>query len=133
MGSIFDSPKFRPMDRVAGKITISITGTGVGFSKQVLSRLGYAHYVQIFINEEDKLLGIKACEQDTPNSMKFISQKKEKVDSLRWNNPTFKTEIQSLVSKELSKANYACDGEYLPEEKAVLFDFNKAYPMKKEQ
>ena len=124
---IFDSPSFRPMERVAGKPTINVTKSGVGFSKQVLSRLGYTHFVQIFINTEDRQLGIRACEQNSPNSVKFISKKKDRANSLRWNNPTFKEEIQGLVSDELRNSNYSCEGVYIPEEKAFLFDFTKAY------
>ena len=125
--SIFDNPNFRPLDRVAGKITINVTNSGVGFSKQVLSRLEYSHYVQIFINTVDKQLGIKKCEEDSPNAVGFVPPKKEKVDALRWNNPAFRKDIDSLVSEELANGNYSCEGEYYPEEKAVLFDFKNAY------
>lgn len=114
------------MEKVAGKPAISVTANGVGFSKQALSRLGYAHYVLIYINKIDKQLGIKSCNKDTPGAMKFIPENKEKSDSLRWNNPTFKENIKGLVTKELAKDNFICYGEYLEDEDALLFDFTKA-------
>lgn len=129
MASIFDNPNFQLMEKVAGKPAISVTKNGVGFSKQVLSRLGYAHYVLIYINKVDKQLGIKACDGDTPGSMRFVPESKERVDSLRWNNPSFKDDIKSLVSKDLAEINFVCDGEYLEEEAALLFDFTKARPL----
>lgn len=132
MASIFDNPNFQLMEKVAGKPAISVTKNGVGFSKQVLSRLGYAHYVLIFINKVDKQIGIKACDAETPGSMRFVPESKEKVDSLRWNNPSFKDDIKSLVSKELAEINFVCDGEYLEEEAALLFDFTKARPLDKQ-
>lgn len=126
MASIFDNPNFQLMEKVAGKPAISVTNNGVGFSKQVLSRLGYSHFVLIYINKVEKLIGMKACDKDTPGAMRFIPENKEKADSLRWNNPSFKDDIKSLVSKELADGNFICDGEYLDEESALLFDFNKA-------
>lgn len=129
MASIFDNPNFQLMEKVVGKPAISVTKNGVGFSKQVLSRLGYAHYVLIYINKVDKLIGIKACDGDTPGSMRFVPESKERVDSLRWNNPSFKDDIKSLVSKDLAEINFVCDGEYLEEEAALLFDFTKARPL----
>ena len=131
MASIFDNPNFQLMEKVAGKPTISVTKNGVGFSKQVLSRLGYSHFVLIFINKVDKQLGIKACQKDTPGAIKFIPESKEKADSLRWNNPVFKDDIKSLVEKELAEGDFACDGEYIDEENALLFDFTKAHHLDK--
>lgn len=132
MASIFDNPNFQLMEKVAGKPAISVTKNGVGFSKQVLSRLGYAHYVLIYINKVDKLIGMKACNAETQGSMRFVPESKERVDSLRWNNPSFKDDIKSLVSKELAEINFVCDGEYLEEEAALLFDFTKARPLDKQ-
>ena len=126
MSSIFDNPNFHPMDRVAGKPTISVTKNGVGFSKQTLSMLGYSHYVQIDINKVDKQLAIRPCEKDDQNSIKFVSLNKKKTDSLRWNNPVFTRSIRSLVTAELENDNFVCEGVYLDNDKAMLFDFTKA-------
>lgn len=131
MSSIFDNPNFQLLEKVAGKPTISVTKNGVGFSKQALSRLNYAHFVLIYINKVDKQLGIKACSEGTPGAIKFIPDGKNKADSLRWNNPTFKDNIKSLVSKELSTISFVCDGEYIDDEDALLFDFTKAHPLEK--
>jgi len=119
------------MEKVAGKPTISVTKNGVGFSKQVLSRLCYSHFVLIYINKVDKQLGIKACDKETPGAMKFIPENKEKVDSLRWNNPVFKNDIKSLVSKEIGGGDFTCEGEYIDDENALLFDFTKARRLEK--
>ena len=129
--SIFDNPNFKPMDKVAGKPSISVTANGVGFSKQALSKLGYPHFVEIYINKVDKQIAMRACQKENPNSMKFIPAKKEKANSLRWNNPSFREELKSLVSPELAQVNFGCDGEYIAEDDALLFDFTKARPLNK--
>ena len=126
MSSIFDNPNFQLMEKVAGQPAISVTKNGVGFSKQVLSRLGYSHFVLIYINKVDKQLAIKACNQQEKGSIRFVPEKKEKVDSLRWNNPSFRDDIKSLVAKELAEDNFICDGVYVEEDNALLFDFTKA-------
>lgn len=126
MSSIFDNPNFQPLEKVAGRLTISVTKNGVGFSKQVLSRLGYAHYVQMFINKVDKLLGIRPCKKEDAGALHFVTENKTKIDSLRWNNPAFKADITGLVNSEIAKGNFICDGEYIESESALLFDFSKA-------
>ncbi len=127
--SIFDNPNFQPLDRVVGKPTISVTENGVGFSKQSLNRLNYAHYVQMFINKVDKQLGIRPCDKNAAGAMKFVPESKKKADSLRWNNPSFKEDIKSLAPKELANVNFAVEGKYLEEENALLFDFGNAHPL----
>lgn len=127
--SMFDSPSFKPMDRVAGKASLSVTKTGVGFSKQAISKLNYPHYVQMFINKDDKLLGMRACSANDPNSIKFVNKSKDKVDSVRWNNPEFTDELNSLIEQKDFPKGYKVFAEYLLEEKALLFDFKKAVPL----
>lgn len=130
--SIFDSSEFKPMDRVAGRASISVTKTGVGFSKQAIAKLNYSHYVQIFINQKDKLIGIRPCEECSPNAIKFVNQSKARVDSVRWNNVEFTNEINSLVSQDLIEQGYKVEADFLQEENALLFDFNKAFPLEKQ-
>ena len=126
MSSIFDNGKFKPIDRVAGKPAITVSGKGVGFSKQTLSLLGYPHFVEIFINKEDKQLAIRPCKENADNAIKFISSKRNRVDALRWNNPTFTQQLRSLVAQDLTNKNFNCEGRYLEEDNAILFDFSIA-------
>ena len=129
MSSIFDNPDYKPLERIAGKVAINVRKNCVSFSKQLLFRLGYAHYVQVFINHIEKKLGIKVCEENDPNAIKFVPKDKQKTDSLRWNNPQFTNDIRSLVSEDLSNQDFVCAGIYLPEENAVLLDMSSATPL----
>ena len=131
MSSIFENPNFVLMEKVAGKPAISITKNGIGFSKQVLSRLKYSHFVLIYINKVDKQIAIKACERDTPGAIRFVPETKTKIDSLRWNSPSFKADIQNLVSKDISRENFVCEGDYFEDDDALLFDFTKARSLEK--
>ena len=123
--SFFDSPDFKPMERISGRAMITVTKNGVSFSKQAVAKLSYPHYVQIYINKKDRLLGVKACEEKDSNSIKFVNSSKDKVDYVRWNNSDFTSEINSLVSKEIAEKGYKIEAEYLVEENALLFNFDK--------
>ncbi len=131
MAFIFENSNFQLVEKVGGKLMLSITKNGIGFSKQVLSRLNYSHYVQVYINKIDKQMAIVACDKDDFNAMRFVPSKKTKVNSLRWNNPSFTNSIRELVNKELAGNDFACEGRYVEEEKAILFDFASAKPLKK--
>lgn len=122
--SIFDSPDFKPMERIAGRAMMTVTRNGVSFSKQAVAKLSYPHFVQIFINKKDKMLGVKACEESAPNAIRFINSTKDKVDYVRWNNNDFTSGINSLVSKEIAEKGYKIEAEYLEEENALLFRFD---------
>ena len=121
--SLFDSPNFKPMERIAGRAILTVTKSGVSFSKQAVAKLSYPHYVQIFINKKEKLLGVRSCEEKDRNSIKFVNSSKEKVDYVRWNNNDFTSEINSLVSKEIANKGYKVEAEFLEEENALLFKF----------
>lgn len=122
--SIFDSPEYKPMERIAGRAVLTVTKSGVSFSKQAVSKLSYTHYVQIFINKSEKKLGVKVCNENDPNSIKFVNSSRDKVDYVRWNNSDFTSEINSLVSLEIAAKGYKVEGDYLSDEDALLFDFN---------
>lgn len=121
--SFFDSPDFKPMERIAGRAMMTVTKNGVAFSKQAVAKLSYTHYVQIFINKKDKMIGVKACGENDSNAIKFVNSSKDKVDYVRWNNNDFTSEINSLVSKETAEKGYKIEAEYLEEDNALLFRF----------
>lgn len=123
--SIFDSEDFKPLEKIAGRAVISITSSGVSFSKQAVSKLSYANYVQVFISQSKKILGVKVCEEGAPNATKFVNQDKKRVDYVRWNNADFTKEINSIATPEAIKAGYKVEGEFIEEENALLFDFTK--------
>ena len=80
--SIFDSDDFKQLEKVSGRAILTVTKNGVSFSKQVLSKLSYPNYVQVFISQSKKLLGIRACDEFTENAIKFVNKDKEKAEGL---------------------------------------------------
>ena len=69
MASIFDNPNFKPLEKVAGKIAINVRGNTVAFTKQLISKLRYPKYIQVFVNSVDKIIGIKVCDETDENAL----------------------------------------------------------------
>ena len=131
MPSIFDSPNYRPFEKVVGKISINVRDNYVSFSKQLLSKLNYAHYVQVFINLEERKIGIRVCEKEAPNALNFVPEGKSNVNSLRWSNPQFTRDLRAMVDERFSSQDFTCSGDYLSEENAVLIDMDSPALLKK--
>lgn len=127
---------FKPRKLITGSPFISISpNNGVSLNKSALFRLDYPEYVRILINEDDKELAIQVCDESDPNKEAFIKpEKKESTQYVRWNNREFIKQLTDWASNEDFKtAGFKVPGEYLPEEKAFLFIFSKAVPLKESE
>ena len=129
MPSLFDEERFQLVEKVAGKILITFKNGSMGFSKQLISKLDYPHYVRVFIDKQGKQLGIQVCDKDSDGATRFVPLTKNKVDSVRWHNPTFIKTIKGLVEPSIMAGNFSVEGQYLDEENAVLFDMANAQPI----
>ena len=123
---------FKPRKLIVGSPFMSITINGVSLNKSAISRLDYAEYVKILVDEDAQELAVQVCNQDDPNKESFVKPEKgEETQYVRWNNREF---IKQLIgwapSAELKESGFKVPGEYLPEEKAFLFIFSKAVPLK---
>ena len=123
---------FKPKKLIVGSPFISITLNGVSLNKSAVARLEYAEYVRILIDEDAKELAVQICNENDPNKESFVKLgKKDEVQYVRWNNREFtKQLINWAPTEEFKKSGFKVAGEYLPEEKAFLFVFSKAVPLK---
>ena len=126
---------FKPRKLVVGSPFISITINGISLNKSAISRLDYAEYVRILIDEEAKELAVQVCDKDDPNKEAFVKPEKgEDAQYVRWNNREFIKQLADWApSEELKQSGFKVPGEYLPEEKAFLFIFSKAVPLKESE
>ena len=126
---------FKPKKLVAGSPFISVSINGISLNKSAVDRLDYAEYVRILIDEDAKELAIQICDENDPNRESFVKpEKKKETQYVRWNNREFIKQLQSWApSKELETSGFKVAGEYLPEEKAFLFIFSKAIPLKESE
>lgn len=116
---------FEKYDMAVGTSTVSITEHGVAFSKACIVRLGKPEHVELLIDYSNKQIAVKVASKDTEGAFPFYNPNK-KVVSVRWNNKDLLNEIINLMGWELKDTIYRANGEYIPEEKATVFDLKTA-------
>ena len=123
---------FKPRKLVAGSPFISITDNGVSLNKSAVDRLEYAEYVKILVDEDGKRLAIQICESDDADKTPFVNASKGKeAQYVRWNNREFIKQLLSWApNDELMRNGFKVPGEYLQDDRAFLFIFAKAVPLK---
>ncbi len=126
---------FKPKKLVIGSPYMTITTNGISLNKSAIARLEYAEYVRILVNEEEQELAVQICDASDPDKESFVKvDKKEEAQYVRWNNREFVRQLISWApSNEMHKSGFKVPGEYLSEEKAFLFIFGKAIPLKESE
>ena len=123
--SIFDG--FTTFDFNEGVPYVSVTKNGVSFNKSVIMKLNYPTHVQLLINAATKQIAIKACLPIENKAHAFYNaEKKSNVLSVRWNAKDLLNTISDLTGWNYEVESYRIEGVLIPEEKAMLFDFNNA-------
>ena len=122
---MLDISKFKLFDFTEGIPYISITENGITFSKGVVAKLGRPSRVELLINDVDKQFIIRACNINKTYSNAFYKES-SKTKYVRWNNKNLLMTIENIMGCDLSKYAYHVDGQYISEEKAILFDLNNA-------
>lgn len=108
----------------------SITKNGTTFNKVSYEKMGKANYVTLLIQKTAKQFAIRQCAQNDTNAMPFGAAIKPKNPSIRWNNKEFLRLISEMTGWDLDNCKgYKVPGEYLKNEKALLFDLTKATPI----
>lgn len=119
---------FKPRKLVVGSPYITVTSNGVSLNKSAVSRLDYAEYVKILVNESEKELAIQVCDdKNDPDKELFVKpERKEETQYVRWNNREFIKQLNAWGPENLRETGFKVPGQYLPEEKAFLFVFSEA-------
>lgn len=122
-----DLSNFKTFDFQEGAPFLSITNNGVTFNKSVVLKLGKPEFAQLLIDEDDKQLAIRACEQNDDGSNKFYNKnRKGTALAVRWNSKDLLATIERITGWNLKQAGYRVTGKYFPEDKLVLFDLKQA-------
>lgn len=112
----------------SNKPSASITKSGIAFNKLAVETLGAIPYVQPLIDKQSKQFVIIECEERTDGSKEFFTGKQEISYGVRWNSRDMKSLFETVMGWDLSSEGFQVDGEYIPEERALLFDLTKARP-----
>lgn len=123
--SIFEG--FTTFDFSEGVPYVSVTKNGVSFNKSVIMKLNRPTHVQLLINASTKQIAIKTCSPNESKAQPFYNaEKKSNNLSVRWNAKDLLNTIADITGWDYEKESYKIEGELIPEEKAMLFDFNNA-------
>lgn len=111
-----------------GVASASITPNGVTFNKAVVTKLDFPSHVLLLINEQEKQIAIKVCDESTPRAAAFYRKQgdDESARSVRWNSRDLLNSISDMMDWDLKQMGHRVDGKLIPEEKAMVFDLTKA-------
>lgn len=121
---------FIPFDFSEGVPYASVTNNGITFNKSVVKKLGCPNFVVLLINRDDKKIAVQCCSEETQNSVTFYKPRKNDIFSVRWNGKDLLNTIQDITGWDLKQDSYRVEGILLRDEKAMLFDLNKASLLK---
>lgn len=121
---------FKPFNFNAGVPYVSVTSNGATFNKAVTIKLNYPAYTQLLINEEEKLIIVKACEEHDLNATQFYRSKDNGILSVRWNNRDMLNAFQNMMGWDLSHESFRIEGTLISGDDAMLFDFKRATLLK---
>lgn len=121
---------FTPFNFSEGIPYVSITPNGVTFNKAVVMKMGYPDFVLLLIDDYGKRIALQACDESTPNAVRFYKPKKGNVISVRWNSKDLLNTIQGFTGWNLEEIAFKVDGVLLREDRAMVFDLNTATELK---
>lgn len=111
---------FKKIRLVPGSVSISVTKNGLTFSRQAVSQMEMAEYVNLLLNEEEHKLAIQYCDEKDKDKVRFA---KDGNLNVRWNNRVFLDNLLKLMNWEKDKI-YRIGGEYISSHKALLFNLD---------
>lgn len=118
---------FKPKKLVIGSPFLTVADSGVSFNKSALDKLEYAEFVKLLINEEAHMVALQVCDASDPEATAFVKGKKNNVPNVRWNYHDFVEQLKRWKPETLNDVGaFKVPGEYLIDEKALLFDFKEA-------
>ena len=117
---------FERIKLTKGLPSISITSNGLTFNRTAVVKLGEPEYVILMKNEKDRLLAVQVCTEEEPDRTPFLSNRGKTVISVRWNNKDLIHTISKLMGWDMSNNGYRVNGDYLNDERAMVFDLKTA-------
>lgn len=125
-----DLEKFKPVILTSGPSTMTIAKSGVSFSQATVIKLNKSEFVRILMNSEDKMLLVKEASKDDEQAVPFFNPDR-KVITARWNYSDFNNSLSQMMGWNTDKNTYKVHGAFIEDEKAMLFDLNKAQILNK--
>ena len=120
---------FKPYSVTSGMLTVTFSNYGVSFSRAAVVRLEKPEYATLLINNEEKMIAIQASNENDENASPFYKKRANSVITARWNSKELIKTISSMMNWNLDEESFKVDGDYLPEENAIVFNLKNAEPV----
>lgn len=115
---------FKQYNLTIGTASVSITSNGIAFSKSTVVKMEKSPYVKFYIDDNEKRIAIQKAQKDDDGAIGFYNG--QKIISVRWNNRELLKTIAKMMGWNLDGMIYKVDGDYIPEEEAMIFDLKNA-------
>ncbi|MDY6302901.1 MAG: hypothetical protein SPL32_01275 [Succiniclasticum sp.] len=126
-----DLSNFKPFNFQEGVPYLSVTENGVTFNKAVTLKMQKPEYVLFLIDRQEKMVALKACDEKTPNAVKFFNTNRNNtILSVRWNSRDLLNTLSQLMDWDLSKGGYRIPGTFYQEDNVILFDLKESIIIK---
>lgn len=117
---------FEIVDAITGTPNISITRSGIAFSKAAIEKLKCPEFVSVLIDKSGKRIAIQTCNKNDRGARSFYKAGRDTAKGVRWNNYDLKTILEQMMNWNLEESGWKISGEYSDEDNALIFDLNNA-------
>lgn len=124
---LFDG--YTQLSNESGNAFMSVSASGITFSKAVVTKLMAPRYVSFWINSEKKMIIITPTDEaDNAHSFRF-ARKDDSTDGVLMHRRNLQRKIYEIMGYEYGtiQDTIYVDGEFYPSENAFQFDTKKGY------
>ncbi len=101
---------------------ITLRNLYITFSKLAIEELEYAEYVHMFIDKDKRIAAFQVCEKDAAAIPFYKAPKEGKQLLVRLTGKKNPARLMELAGLDDCGKGIRFYGEYLPEDKAIIFD-----------
>jgi len=123
---------FKAINLTIGFPSVSITKNGITFNKASLIKLSYPSHVKLMMDDMNHQMAIQICKGDDEYASAFIRNNR-RPSYARWNNRDLIATISDMMTWNLEENGRKVTGKYIDDEKALLFELDKAEIIGKEE
>ena len=122
---------FQPFEILSGSAFMSISNTGINFNKNVLIKMNKCHHIKLLINHQTKTVAIQQAQDCDEFAIPFVKDDIAIEKGVRIHNKELENTLSNLIDLDLELFTYRVDGEFLPADRAMLFNLTKGRRLKK--
>ena len=101
---------------------ITLRSHSITFSKRAVECLEYTEYVHMYIDETHKKVAFQVAQLDSRSMVFYQKPQPGKNMLVRISNKDIAFKLAALAGIQVDKRGIRCFGEYIEEEKLIMFD-----------